>query len=84
MPSVQLGDIMNETQDLVQQLMSMLESTQDDEPDCQHVYNVMDYAAELKARGVDLSVALPELEQHFAVCKCCQHEFEALVKIIAE
>lgn len=65
-------------------LLTMLAQTHEHEPDCGHVYDMMDEAAELKAQGVDLSVIMPELEQHLAVCRCCCSEFELLMTIVQE
>ncbi len=75
---------MDEQPELLKKLLTMLANTSDEELDCGHVYDMMDEAAELKAKGVDLTVVMPQIEHHLAMCRCCSSEFQLLIDIVQE
>lgn len=67
---------------IMTRVANMIKATQENECDCNEVYNVMDEVVEAMENGVDLSEAMPEIHRHLAMCPCCHYEVEALKKIL--
>jgi hypothetical protein len=73
---------MKDSKKLVQNLLEDLSRTQEEEIDCDAVFDVLDVYAEAKTRGEDPSEFLPLVQQHFEICPCCREELEALLSIL--
>lgn len=73
-----MPDKLDSLKGLIQQLML----TEDEELDCQQVYQVVDVYAEMSARGEDVSAVLPMVKHHLEMCKDCMEEYEALMRIL--
>jgi hypothetical protein len=64
-------------------LLRFILSAHEDEPiDCEACAAQFECLAEQVARGVDIRVLLPQVEEHLACCADCREEFQALVAII--
>lgn len=75
---------MKDSAKMLKGLLHKIIHTQEDEMDCQQVYEVLDVYAEMSARGEDVSAALPMVKHHLEMCKDCEEEFEALMRILEE
>ena len=73
---------MPQPDDVIQNLMRQLGHTEEDELDCDEVYQLMDEYAEIVARGKSPDELLPKVRQHLAICGCCHEEIDALIQIL--
>ncbi|MDF1500284.1 MAG: hypothetical protein P1P76_07445 [Anaerolineales bacterium] len=75
---------MKDSMKMLKGLLQKIIHTHEDELDCQQVYEVLDVYAEMSARGEDVSAALPMVKHHLEMCKDCEEEFEALMRVLEE
>lgn len=68
---------------MMQKIMGMLENTQETELTCDEVFAVLDQFAEMAARGEDVSILLPLVQRHLALCADCQEEYDTLKRMMA-
>jgi len=73
---------MQPTPAMIQKIIGMLEDTQETELTCDDVFAVLDYFAELAARGENVSNLLPLVERHLFMCADCQEEYDALKRMM--
>ncbi len=67
---------------VMMKMARMLSATQENECDCNAVYEVMDEIVEAMESGLDLTESMPEIYRHLEMCPCCHLEVEALKKIL--
>ncbi|HEY2979859.1 MAG TPA: hypothetical protein VGJ22_01650 [Anaerolineales bacterium] len=68
--------------ELIQDLIRSLESTNDEECSCGDVYTLLDQYAESEIRGEDAARLMPLLRHHIQVCNECCEEYEALLRVL--
>ena len=73
---------MPQPDEVIDNLMRQLGRTEEDELDCDEVYQFMDEYAEIVARGESSDDLLPRVRQHLAICGCCHEEIDALIRIL--
>lgn len=73
---------MKNPREVMKRLIEQLANTQEDEVDCDEVFKVLDMYAEAESRGEDPGELLPMMKQHLEICKCCQEELEAVIRIL--
>lgn len=73
---------MDESNAMMKRLLEHLAKTQEEEIDCDEVFNVLDVYAEAEARGEDPGELLPLVKQHLEICACCHEELEAVIRIL--
>ncbi|MEM7030183.1 MAG: hypothetical protein AAF629_11500, partial [Chloroflexota bacterium] len=65
--------------EFLRNMVDMSLKTQDDEIDCEACFEMLDQYIDLLEEGVNPAEVLPELEQHLAVCHCCEVELDAIL-----
>ena len=75
---------MQASKENLEKLMQSIAHTQEHELDCDEVFELMDIYAEAVNSGKQLSEFLPLVRQHLEVCKCCNEEIEALLRVIEQ
>ena len=73
---------MPQPEEVIGRLMTQLGHTEEDELDCDEVFQFMDEYAEIVARGDRPDELLPKVRQHLAICGCCHEEIDALIQIL--
>lgn len=73
---------MNNSNELIKGILEILTKTHEEELNCGEVYDLIDQFVEAKARGEDVSEAMPLIERHLDLCRDCFEEYEALRRVI--
>ena len=73
---------MQASKENLEKLMQSLAHTQEQELDCDEVFELMDLYTEAINSGKELTEVLPLVRQHLEICKCCNEEIEALLRIL--
>jgi uncharacterized protein (UPF0335 family) len=73
---------MESAKDKLKKLLDKLSRTQQDEIDCQEVFELIDVYAEAAAQGQDAGAMLPLVRHHLDMCAECLEEYEALLQIL--
>jgi len=60
------------------QWLEAVATTEDEEMDCDSVFELMDHAVELAASGQDIRSLLPGIAVHLGHCPDCRDQFETL------
>jgi hypothetical protein len=68
--------------EMLQGLVDMIFSTRSDELSCDECFEHVGRFAELELEGKDAAAALPLVKDHLDRCRCCQEEFDALLKAL--
>jgi hypothetical protein len=63
-------------------LLHLLDKTQEKELCCEDVHSLLEAFAEMTARGEDTRQIMPQVHLHMELCPDCQEEFEALLCIL--
>jgi hypothetical protein len=63
-------------------MLRQLGQTRDVEVTCDEVLDVLDQVAEAKLRGEDVGRLMPLVQHHLEMCRDCQEELEALLRIL--
>jgi hypothetical protein len=69
-------------QDMPQQLLQVIQQTEEVEYSCDDVYRLMDQYVELVKRGEDTASLMPLVEHHLKMCPDCREEVEALLRVL--
>jgi hypothetical protein len=64
-------------------MISMVDSTTEEEVGCDEAYELLDRYAEMKERGEDPAVLLPLVHRHLKTCRDCREELEALLRALS-
>ena len=62
-----------------QNLLMMLEKTEEIEYSCDDAYELLDRYADIVAAGEDPSELMPLVKRHLELCDNCREEFETLL-----
>ena len=73
---------MKQPDDILKNLIEKLSHTQEEELDCEEVFQLLDQYAEAVVRGEKPSEQLLLVAQHLEICKDCREEYEALLRVI--
>jgi hypothetical protein len=73
---------MDDGLDVLRGFLEKVARTDDVELDCEQVFAVVDVYAEAVARGDEISEFLPLVKHHLEMCRDCQEEYEALMRIL--
>lgn len=73
---------MDDGLDVLRGFLEKVARTDDVELDCEQVFAVVDVFAEAVARGDDTGELLPLVKHHLEMCRDCQEEYEALMRIL--
>jgi uncharacterized protein (UPF0335 family) len=73
---------MKPDQNLLKKLLDKLSRTQQEEIDCQEVFELIDIYVETTAKGQDAGAMLPLVKHHLEMCAECLEEYEALLRIL--
>jgi hypothetical protein len=68
--------------DVLKRMLEDVAKTEQAEPDCDQVHQVVDVFAEAVAQGKDVSEMLPLVKLHLELCRDCREEYEALLRIL--
>ncbi|MGD2253814.1 MAG: hypothetical protein PVF70_12945 [Anaerolineales bacterium] len=68
--------------DVLKSMLEEIVKTEQAEPDCDQVHQLVDVFAEAVARGEDVSEMLPLVKLHLELCRDCREECEALLRIL--
>jgi hypothetical protein len=63
-------------------LVSRLEATREDELSCDEVFALVDDYAEACQRGKDVAHLKPLIRRHLDMCRECEEEYEALLRVL--
>jgi uncharacterized protein (UPF0335 family) len=69
--------------ELLKKLLNNVSRTQEDEIDCQEVYELIDLYAEAAAQGQDAGAMLPLVRHHLEMCAECLEEYQALLAMLS-
>ena len=69
-------------QELLKKLLDKVSRTQQEEIDCQEVFELIDVYTEIAAKGQDAGEMLPLVKHHLQMCAECLEEYEALLRIL--
>ncbi len=75
---------MQATKENLEKFIHSIAHTQEEELDCNEVYELMDIYAEAVNSGQEYTEVLPMVRQHLEVCTCCKEEIEALLRILEQ
>lgn len=67
---------------MIYRLISRLENTREDELSCDEVFALIDEYAEASQRGENVGDLKPLLRHHLDMCKDCEEEYEALIRVL--
>lgn len=67
---------------LLIQLLRMLEKTREDELSCDDVFALVDEYVEAVQRGEDVARLKPLVLQHLEMCRECEEEYQALLRVL--
>ncbi len=70
------------TEQLLVRLLRSLEHTYDEEISCDEVFALVDEYAEAEQRGEDVAHFKPLLRQHLEMCRECEEEYQALLRVL--
>jgi hypothetical protein len=68
--------------ELVSRMMHRLVVTDDEELSCDEVFALVDEYAEASQRGEDVASLKPFIRHHLDMCRECDEEYQALVRIL--
>lgn len=68
--------------ELVTRIMQRLVLTDDEELSCDEVFALVDEYAEATQRGEDVASLKPLIRHHLEMCRECDEEYQALVRIL--
>jgi hypothetical protein len=66
---------------MLDQLLQMVENTDEVEIGCEGVFELLDQFVELEARGENVANLFPLVKKHLDRCRDCHEEYEALVRV---
>ena len=69
------------TTDRLRWWLGTLETTEDEELDCDVVFEVLDLVAEARARGEDVGELFPAIALHLHHCPSCRDLYDTLVEL---
>ena len=69
-------------EELVYRLISRLENTNEEELSCDEVFRLVDQYAEVNLPEEDAERLKPLIRHHLDLCRECDEEYEALLKIL--
>lgn len=72
------------SEQLLIRLLRLLEHTQEDEISCDEVFALVDEYVEAEQRGEDVAQFKPLLRQHLEICRECEEEYQALLRVLEE
>jgi len=72
------------TDGLVTNLIHRLQKTHDDELSCDEVFALVDEYAEASQRGEDVASLKPLIRHHLEMCRECDEEYQALIRVLEE
>ena len=67
---------------MVQDLMRKLLITYDEELSCDEVFALVDEYAEASQRGADVASLKPLIRHHLDMCRECDEEYQALLRVL--
>lgn len=68
--------------ELVTNIMHRLVVTDDEELSCDEVFALVDEYAEASQRGEDVAILKPLIRHHLDLCRECDEEYHALLRIL--
>ena len=68
--------------ELVTRIMHRLVLTDDEEISCDEVFALVDEYAEANQRGEDVASLKPLIRHHLDMCRECDEEYQALLRIL--
>lgn len=69
---------------MLERWLKAIAMTEDDEMDCDSLFEVMDKAAELAKSGKDVRVLLPQIGVHVDRCPDCREIYDSLEALAKE
>ena len=72
------------TADRLRWWLGTLETTEDEELDCDVVFEVLDTVVEARARGEDVGELFPAIALHLHHCLSCRDLYDTLVELTAD
>ena len=70
--------------ELVTRIMHRLVATDEEEISCDEVFALVDEYAEASQRGEDVAVLKPLIRYHLDVCRECDEQYQALLRVLEE
>jgi len=70
--------------ELVENLVRRLQNTHEDELSCDEVFALVDEYAEASQRGEDVANLKPLIRHHLDMCRQCDEEYEALLRVLEQ
>lgn len=75
-------DNREESVEKLRNFLIAIENTHEVEYDCEQVYQLLDQYAEMIERGENASGAMPLVQHHLEMCRDCNEEYEALLRVL--
>ena len=69
---------------LVTNLIHRLQKTHEEELSCDEVFALVDDYAEASQRGEDVASLKPLIRHHLDMCRECDEEYQALIRVLEE
>lgn len=70
--------------ELVTRMIHRLVSTDEEELSCDEVFALVDEYAEASQRGEDVASLKPLIRHHLDMCRECDEEYQALLRVLEE
>ena len=70
--------------ELVTRIMHRLVATDEEKISCDEVFALVDEYAEASQRGEDVAVLKPLIRYHLDVCRECDEQYQALLRVLEE
>ena len=67
---------------MLHRIITRLENTHEDELSCDEVFALVDEYAEASQRGEDVATLKPLIRHHLDMCRECDEEYEALLRVL--
>ena len=71
-------------EEAVKDLMRRLQNTHEEELSCDEVFALVDEYAEANQRGEDVASLKPLIRHHLDMCRECDEEYQALLRVLEE